>query len=138
MRSLHADGRSRRVIWFLLIPVAVLAAWSAWFIQARVPRYELSDRAVVDTTSRIIAEFSSANQIRSGQAARFQTNSGNVTAHVTHVAALPNGRAHVELAIDSNSSQPSPGTSGTVEVVIESVSPAALLLRAAGERGQGR
>lgn len=53
MRSLHADGRSRRAIWFLLIPIAVLAAWSTWFVKARVARYEVTDRARLEVNRAV-------------------------------------------------------------------------------------
>jgi membrane fusion protein (multidrug efflux system) len=53
MRSLHADGRSRRAIWFLLIPAAVLAAWTAWFLGAHVSRYEVTDRARLEVNQSV-------------------------------------------------------------------------------------
>lgn len=49
MRSLHADGRSRRAICFLLLPAVVLAAWTAWFLGAHVSRYEITDRARLES-----------------------------------------------------------------------------------------
>lgn len=45
MRSLHAGNRSARTAWFLLLPSAVLIAWSVWFVRAPVARYEVTDRA---------------------------------------------------------------------------------------------
>ena len=45
MRSLNADRRSRRAIWLLIVAVLILACWGAWFLQARISRYEISDHA---------------------------------------------------------------------------------------------
>lgn len=45
MRSLKADSRSRRAIWLLLVAGAVLTCWVAWFLRARVSRYEVTDHA---------------------------------------------------------------------------------------------
>jgi len=53
MRSLHADGRSRRAIWFLLIPVVVLAAWTTWFVKSHVARYEVTDRARLEVDQAV-------------------------------------------------------------------------------------
>ena len=120
MRSLHADGRSRRAIWFLLLPVVVLGAWTMWFFEARIARYETTDRARVDG-SRIVAEFPSSKQIHPGQLARLRAKSGSFSAHVTRVTA-----DSVELAIDRSLAP----QQGTVEIEVESLSPAAMLLRA--------
>jgi hypothetical protein len=137
MRSLHADGRSRRAVWFLLLPVVVMAAWSAWFVRARIARYEQTDRARVATISTgqlgITAEFASPDayeRIHRGQPARFHTNFGSIPAHVTK-AGIP-----VELAMDDQSTTLTPGASGSLEIQVETVSPAALLLRAVGQRKQ--
>jgi len=92
---------------------------------------------MVQTSSRIIAEFSSSTGIRAGQAARFHANSVDLQAHVMHVAESPGGHANIELVLDSTTPPPI-GTSGTVEIEMEHVSPAALLLRAAGEHGKSR
>jgi hypothetical protein len=149
MRSLHADGRSRRAIWFLLIPAVVLAAWTSWFLGAHVSRYEVSDRARIEVNApgsivpsgepRVIAEFASTaalGHIRAGQHAHLRLPGfGSFPAHVTSVGGqIRDGTVRVELAVD-----PSPaaipvqnGLPATVEVEVESVSPATLLLRAAG------
>lgn len=119
IRSLHADGRSRRAIWFLLIPAVVLGAWTVWFFKAPIARYEVSNRARYDG-SRIIAEFHSTGSIHPGQRAYF----GGKSAHVTNV----NG-ASVELALDRPANLPQ-GSTGKVEVQVEFLTPAAMLLRA--------
>jgi hypothetical protein len=128
MRSLSTDGRSRRAIWFLLLPVVVLGAWTVWFFEARVARYEESDQARVDGTA-VIAGFApvAAREIHVGQSARLRLQSGSVPARVTHV----DSAGIVELHADSLTQNELPGS---VEVQVASVSPAALLLRAVGQR----
>lgn len=137
LRSLQADGRSRRSIWFLLIPVVALAAWTAWFLEARVTRYESTDRARVEAAPggpRIVAEFPASvdlSCIRPGRPARFVSQSRNFPAHVNRIdSELDRGSLRVELAADSNSVL-QPGLTGSVEIQVERVSPATLLLRAA-------
>ena len=92
MRSLHADGRSRRAIWFLLIPVAVLAAWSTWFVKSSVARYEVTDRARLEVDQavhvmRVVADFPPAalGHIRVGQPGHFRLQFGSIPTHVTSV-----------------------------------------------------
>ncbi|MGA2599606.1 MAG: hypothetical protein ABSH09_21745 [Bryobacteraceae bacterium] len=120
MRSLHADGRSRRALWFLLLPVVVLGAWTTWLFEARVLRHETTDHARVDGT-RIIAEFPPSTRIHPGQLGRFLIDGNSIPARVTRVT----GQS-VELAIDRSLAP----QQGTVEVQVESLSPAAMLLRA--------
>lgn len=143
MRSLHADGRSRRAIWFLLIPVAVLAAWSTWFVKSHVARYEVGDHASIEVDQaahvvRVVAKFSptALGHIRTGQPGSFRSQFGAIPTHVTNVEGeVHDGYLRVELAVDrSMTSIPAQqGSTGTVEVEVEDVSPATMLLRAAGQ-----
>ncbi len=131
LRSLHADGRSRRGVWILLLPLLVLCAWTAWFLGARVARFETSVQAHVEPSGILVATFtpSALAKIRVGQAGHLQTSATSVPVHVSRVA------ANVELTIDRGATPLAPGPAGTVEVQVESLSPAALLLRAAGYGG---
>jgi membrane fusion protein (multidrug efflux system) len=96
---------------------------------------------------RIVAQFLPATalgRVRVGQHARLRldgfpwTQYGSVTATVTSVASeVRDSRVRVELAVaagQSASLQLQHGLPGTVEVEVERVSPAALVLRAAGKR----
>jgi hypothetical protein len=144
MRSLHADGRSRRAIWFLLIPVAVLAAWTTWFVKSHVARYEVTGHAQLEVDQalhviRVIAEFppsAAIGRIRAGQPGRFRLQFGNIPVRVTSVGdEVRDGNVRVELAVDRTvTSIPlHQGSTGTLEVEVENVSPATMLLRAAGQ-----
>jgi multidrug resistance efflux pump len=94
---------------------------------------------------RVIAEFppqTAIGRIRPGQSARLRlegfpwTQYGSLTATVQNVGnEVRDGRVRVELAIDPNTHSAIPiqhGLPGSVEVRIGRVSPATLVLRAAG------
>jgi membrane fusion protein (multidrug efflux system) len=100
-------------------------------------------------TIRAVAEFlpSAMGRLKAGQRARLRlegfpwTEYGGVSATVLNVGGEPRaGRVRVELAINPDPSSAIPlqhGLPGTVEVEVERVSPAVLLLRAAGRRLTG-
>lgn len=94
---------------------------------------------------RIVAEFLPAalGRIRPGQKAWMRldgfswTQYGVVSATVEHSGGeVHDGRVRVELSVDDPASVPAPlqhGLPGTVEIQIETVTPAVLVLRAAGQ-----
>lgn len=91
---------------------------------------------------KIVAEFppSALGRINTGQVARMRLTSfpwtqyGSLVARVTKVAGeVRDGKIRVELSLEAPASQSIPvqhGLPGTVEIEVESVSPATLLLRA--------
>ncbi len=96
---------------------------------------------------RVVASFAPAaalGRVSAGQRARIRldgfpwTEYGAVDATVTQVATeLRDGLARVELTVDPRSSTRIPlqhGLPGVVEVTVEEVSPATLILRAVGRR----
>jgi membrane fusion protein (multidrug efflux system) len=96
---------------------------------------------------RIIADFLPAaalGRVRAGQSARLRldgfpwTQFGSISATVASVASeARDARVRVELIVHPDPSSPIPlqhGLPGTVEVEVERVSPAELVLRAAGKR----
>lgn len=101
-------------------------------------------------TIRAVAEFlpsAALGRIRSGQPARLRLEGfpwaeyGGLRATVANVASEPrDGHVRVELTVNADASSPIPmqhGLPGTVEVEVERVSPASLMLRAAGKRLTG-
>lgn len=101
-------------------------------------------------TIRAVAEFlpsAAMGRIQTGQRARLRlegfpwTEYGGVSATVSNVAGEPrSGRVRVELAVNPDPASSIPlqhGLPGTIEVEVERVSPAVLLLRAAGRRLTG-
>jgi membrane fusion protein (multidrug efflux system) len=99
---------------------------------------------------RIVAQFlpaSALGRVREGQHARLRldgfpwTQYGSVTATVASVASeVRDGLVRVELDVDPDTPAAMPlqhGLPGSVEVEVERLSPAALVLRAAGQRLTG-
>lgn len=96
--------------------------------------------------TRVVAQFApgrAAGRVAPGQTARVRlegfpwSRHGSLAAHVTHVAReVRNGRLQVELALaDQSTSIPlQHGLPGVVEVEVERLSPAALVLRSVGTR----
>ncbi len=145
MRSLEAD--SFRPSWLsLLLIVAILGSWLAWFFLARITLYEVSEAAHLIREDRIVADFLPAalGRIRPGQSARLRldgfpwTQYGTIPATVIRVISQDDNEwLQVELTIRPNLAPAIPfqrGLVGTVEVEVERVSPATLVLRAAGQR----
>ncbi len=143
----------------LLSAVLLLAAWVGWAVRAKVTRYEISDSARLEPESAadqiqpgvsdrlvIVAEFRPAaalGKVRPGQLATlrldgsFGAQYGTVSARVSHVAgAIRDGRLRVDLAVNSAHIPDisyQHGLPGSVEVEVERISPAALILRSASE-----
>ena len=99
---------------------------------------------------KAVAEFAPSaalGRIRTGQPARLRlegfpwTEYGGVPATVSSVSAEPrDGRIRVELLVEPDPASPIPfqhGLPGEVEVEVERVSPATIVLRAAGRRLTG-
>ncbi len=91
---------------------------------------------------KVVAEFSpeALGRVRPGQTAHMRlanfpwTQYGTLTATVSSVASeVRDGKIRIELALQNNSASPVPvqhGIPGTIEIEVERVSPATLLLRA--------
>ena len=95
---------------------------------------------------QVVADFlppSALGRIQPGQPARLRlegfpwTQYGSLAATVSRVASeVRNGHVRVELSVDPDSASPIPlqhGLPGTVEVQVERLAPATLVLRAAGK-----
>lgn len=148
-RSLRADHAIRSSV-VALIAIFLLAAWVGWAFWAKVTRYQVSDSARLELDSggklQIIAEFPPAaalGKVRPGQPAILRLDGfrwaqyGTVSARVSHVAEeIRDGKVRVELAVNSARPAEIPyqhGLPGSVEVEVERVSPAVLILRSAGK-----
>jgi hypothetical protein len=130
----------------LFLVLILLGAWLAWFFLARITLYEVSRMARLVRPDMVVAEFppSALGHIQSGQPAQLRldgfpwTQYGTVPATVEAISApADEGGVQVDLMLvpDSATSIPlQPGLSGSVEIEIGRVSPAILVLRAAGLR----
>src|SRR5581483_1736683 len=146
-RSLGADRGIGSLV-ALATGLVLLGAWLAWAFCARLPRYESSDSARLQFASsagpQVVAQFQPAalDTLRPGQSAivRFPdfrpSQYGTVPAQVRRVAdEIRNGRIEVVLVVSSPIAGHIPfrnGLSGSVEVEVERISPAALIFRSAG------
>lgn len=151
LRAIEAD-RGRRALWGTLLAAALLAAWLAWFALARVTLLEVTDAAWLEADTqgadapalKGVALFApdALGRIEPGQPAQLHPRGstrptyGSFPAVVDRVLGLDeSGQVRVELTLGLE-----PGTApalragqpATVEIEVERLSPAALVLRAAG------
>ena len=135
MRSLELDSRSRGGLWFIVIAAIVLAAWVTWFLRANIAQYERTDDAVIEALPgggwRAVAWFpaSAAGRVRPGQPARVLLGGSVVRATV---ATSPDNASPAVLDVQASSLLRNQ-LPVRVEVQTENLTPAALLLRAAGQ-----
>lgn len=119
--------------------VLVVEAPAGTFVEAG----QSLGRIVSDAGIRVVAEFppSAVGRIQPGRVGQLRldnypwTQYGTVALEVTHVASEPiEGLVRVEMQPgDSPSIELEHGLTGTVEIELEQVSPAVLVLRAAGQ-----
>lgn len=126
----------------LTILLLLLAAWSLWFFLARIPLYESSGEFQVQRDGTLLVTFApeALGRIMPGQAAmlRLAASAGQpAQTFAAEVSNIPfNGQGPVEVYVFSppeNLFQP--GLAGDVKIQVESVSPAVLVVRAAGQLG---
>lgn len=144
MRSLNTDSFRPSLVG-LFFAIVLLTAWAAWFFLARVTLYEISQTARVTKEGMVVADFppEALGRIRPGQPAllRFGGDVGDqagtipaIVANVTNQAR--EGRVRVELFALVDAAFPGPlqeGLTGQVEIEVEHVSPATLVVRASGQ-----
>jgi multidrug resistance efflux pump len=145
LRAIEADRGHPSALGLLGI-AALLAAWSSWFLLARVTLYEVTDAVRLEADTVLVADFPPATlgHIQRGQPARLRldgypwTQYGTVPATVSRVTVHDRGDAvRVELALHPRPGSAIPlqaGMPGRVEIEVSRVSPATLLLRAVGQR----
>jgi hypothetical protein len=143
LRSLNADRFHASLIG-LGVALVLLIAWGCWFFLARMTMYEVSASALVAGDGFVIADFAAAKpgRIRRGQAAWLYPvrdggkQAGSVPAVVIDIISSPLAEpARVKLfpVLDRDLSKLLPeGQKVRVEIEVESVSPAVLVLRTSG------
>lgn len=144
LRVLEAD-KSRAGWLGLLIIIALSGLWLAWGLWGQVTVYETTEQAHLAGGRAVVAYFSPAGRgrILPGQPALLHLDGyawpqyGGIPATVSRVSRkLVDGRMEVRLTIEAGPAAPralQPDMPGMVEIEIEQVSPATLLLRAVGQ-----
>jgi hypothetical protein len=144
MRSLKAD-RFRTSLVGLSVGMLVLAAWLGWFFFARITLYETSPNATLSTSGEIAADFAptALGRVTAGKAAIMRLNTGpggspqTIPAIVMEVKdESKQGRVRVELYALEPPQEVAAGQAtltGQVDVEVERISPAVLVLRASGQ-----
>jgi hypothetical protein len=128
------------------VAAALLLAWLGWFALAQISLYERSQPVSVTSQETIAAIFppSALGKIRRGQAARVAFDNpaaaGTPVVQAVVVDARPGDQGIIRaeiLIIQRGWAPPRPGRelTGRVEVETERVSPASLVVRAAGRAG---
>jgi hypothetical protein len=141
-RLLADRGRSTGVT--MAAGSLVLAAWCWWATHAEVALYELTTSARIELdASTYPVQSPLLGRIRPGQSATLRLEGfpwaefGSVSAAVARVAQeIRDESVRVELAIDSRSTFRGTlqhGMPGSLEVVVERLTPLALVLRTAGQ-----
>ena len=143
LRSLNAD-RFRAALIGLGIALVLLIAWGSWFLLARMTIYEVSASAEVASDGFVIADFPAARsgRIRRGQAAWLYPvldgakQPGSVPAvviDITRSSSAEPARVKLFPVHDRDLRETLPaGQKVRVEIEVESVSPAVMVLRTSG------
>lgn len=146
MRSLHADS-FRPMLVGLIGASILIAIWCIWFFFAQVTLYEHSLVARVTKGEIIVAEFSAEalNRIQQGQPARLNIDGamgqqvGSISAIVTDIIKPSTSEqketGEVKLFSFAEASSPirfEEELTGQVEIEVEHISPAKLVMRASG------
>lgn len=155
-RSLSRDTGFTPTL-FILTALLLLAAWAVWAFRAQLTRYAVSDSAHLANdparpgSLQVVAQFppsSAAAKLHPGERAILhaqgfpQAQNGALSARVVEVAReLRDGKVQVDLAIASTHSADFPLRAGwpvKVQIEVERVSPAVVVLRSAGELAGAR
>jgi hypothetical protein len=142
-RSLKTDGH-RTALLALLVAILLLAIWGLWFFAAGISIHVSSEGAQLSGSQRVLALFpsDSVGAIRRGQEASFYpegaewAQTGPIPAAVSDITTRPDsGQVQVELVLRLGQGLPAPlrtGMKGRVEIELERVSPAKMVLRGGG------
>lgn len=144
MRSLNADSFRPTVVG-LIMAMGLLIAWAAWFFLARITVYEAGEIAALTQEGTISAKFSeeAVGRIERGQPAllKFEaTAEGQAPPYPAVVVAIADSEQEGQVQVEfypladirpAIAGQERPR--GLVEIEIEQVSPAVLVLRASGQ-----
>ena len=116
----------------------LLVGWVLWFFLANLSFYEASKSATINTNGAIVAQFEAKaiKRLKPGQYALFQPKSTTTTTSTSmqlRIANIDTKSHQVDLwPVDPNALKNQKERTGQVKVEVEKVTPATLVLRAAG------
>lgn len=132
LRALDADGfRVSNLL--ILFVIVLLGGWIWWFSKTAVPQYEISQDVRIEP-NRFIATFPARvlERVRPGQDATLQLDNTTVPAKVI-AAGADAVSGQVRAILLPLTEKPAPTAAHvTAAIQVERVTPATLLLRAAG------
>ena len=148
-RALHAlqNEKAGYIPWLTLALTAVITAWLLWALLAQFPDYETAVTLEVRNSQTAVAQFAPAALLRleAGQTATLRLNDfpattfGTVPATVTRIdGAVRGGLIQVILRLEPPPDSAIPlqaGLTGTADIEVGQVTPAALLFSVLGQRG---
>jgi hypothetical protein len=143
MQSLYAD-RGHAALWGVGLAVLCLLLWLAWFVAPSLTVYVHGHLVKLTRNGTLVAELpaSESTHLQAGQTAYiYPTNTPqqSLAATVLEVASQDNGdQIQIMLYLHDNSDTKehfAGGVTGEVEVAIETISPATLLLQLLGQWG---
>ena len=135
LRAVNADDLHGSKL-TLLLAIIILALWTWWIFAARIPQYEISEAAQLETGNSATANFPPTTHIRSGQHAQITTTDGaTIEAEVANVQNEPTGPTHVTFTLFPSAAHQSPTPSpqpqpARASVEITRISPASSIRRA--------
>lgn len=139
-RSLSADNH-RFALLGLASAMVLVTAWCGWFFFARITLHEISQDARLDNAELIVAVYpkSVLGRIVRGQTARFQPDGlalkTAIPAVVSEVTRTDGDVGHVTLILIHERGLPrslEPNATGQLSIEVGQISPARLVLQAAG------
>jgi hypothetical protein len=145
LRSLQSEGFGSSLGGILFVAL-LMSAWLAWFFLARVTMYEVSESARLTGGAKAEAVFplTSLGRIQVGQGAHVRLQAfpwpqyGTIRGRVDSIVVEEReGQVQVNLTLAPESAAGIPlqyGLPGSVEVEVGVLSPALLVLQAAGQR----
>ncbi len=144
MRVLHDDSYRLSLVG-LIIAIVFFLTWAAWFFLARMTVYETGQMVSVSRDGEIVADFppEALMRLRRGQPALLfpqdakGATTGPFAAVVTDVMPQTDEN-RVEVALYPRTAaavlaMPEMGLTGQVEIEVEHVSPAVLMMRASSQ-----
>lgn len=138
VRSIQADNLRPILIGVAFFAV-LMVGWLLWFFFATIPNYETSTNATYRQQGYVVADFPATafSHLQRGQSAQFMPVTAGSTAPFIALVATDlypeSGQVRFVLRGEEETSfLLVPGLSGQVRVTVERLSPARIVLRAAG------